>query len=288
MEFPRSLSRRNVVNPRQYYRLRFLPVGFGALLLVRDLRRQRLRELAMGCSGKMDPVPLQEIPRYHWVENNDADMTPLQLTNDGRNISGALVLRPEETEIIGARLQDDDIGLVGNIAIDAAEHAGGSITDDAGTGDRSIDAALLEDGLQSRREGIPCTNAPTHCVAGANHNNVERTGMTGRDAKDEHRRCRRSAHSGHHGLALRNATIVHSSPVIDNRLVSICELTACLRQASFGAEADMAERPLHVRFTPESRHRSEIGSPRYANFGSHLRMQFSVLTEVCQSGTLTH
>src|SRR5450830_490838 len=54
----------------------------------------------MGCSGKMDPVPLQEISRYHWVKNDDADMTPPQLINDGRNISGALFLRPEETEII--------------------------------------------------------------------------------------------------------------------------------------------------------------------------------------------
>ena len=86
----------------------------------------------MGCSGKMDPVPLQEIPRYHWVVNNDADLTPQQLINDGRDISGALVLRPAETEIIGARLQDDDIGVVGDSAIDAAEHAGSSITDDAG------------------------------------------------------------------------------------------------------------------------------------------------------------
>ena len=71
---------------------------------IRDLRRQRHRDLAMGCSGKMDPVPLQEIPRYHWVVNNDADLTPQQLINDGRDISGALVLRPAETEIIGARL----------------------------------------------------------------------------------------------------------------------------------------------------------------------------------------
>jgi len=227
MEFPRSLSRRNVVNPLQYYRLRFLLVGFGALLPARDLRRQRHRDLAMGCSGKMDPVPLQEIPRYHWVVNNDADLTPPQSINDGRNISGALLLRPAETEIIGARLQDDGIGVVGDSAIDAAEHAGGSITDDAGTGDHSIDAALLEDRLQSCREGILCTNAPTCCIAGANYNNVERTGMTGPDTKDEHRRYRKSAHYGHHGLALRNATIVVLSPVIDSRFESICVLAAC-------------------------------------------------------------
>src|SRR5450759_3112845 len=93
--------------------------------------------------------------------------------------------------------------------------------------DHRIDVALLEDGLQSRREGILCTNAPTRCIAGANHNNVERTGMTGRDAKDEHRRCRKSAHYGHHGLALRNATIVVLSPAIDSRFESICVLTAC-------------------------------------------------------------
>jgi hypothetical protein len=159
--------------------LRFLLIDFGrSLLPTRDLRRQRHRELAVGCSGIMDPVPLQEISRYHWVKNNDADTTPPQPINDGRNISGTLLLRPEETEIISARLQDDDIGVVGDSAIDAAEHAAGSITADAGAGDHSIDAALLEDGLQSCREGIQCTNAPTRCIAGANHNNFERTGMT--------------------------------------------------------------------------------------------------------------
>jgi hypothetical protein len=144
----------------------------------------------------MDPVPLQEISRYHWVKNNDADMTPPQSINHGRNISGALLLRPEETEIISARLQDNDISVAGNSAIDATEHTGGSITDDARTGDFSIDAALLEDGLQSCREGIRCTNAPTRCIAGANHNNVERIGMTGPDAKDEQYRYRKSAHHG--------------------------------------------------------------------------------------------
>jgi hypothetical protein len=154
----------------------------------------------------MDPVPLQEISRYHWVKNNDADMTPPQSINHGRNISGALLLRPEETEIISARLQDDDIGVVGNSAIDATEHTGGSITDDARTGDFSIDAALLEDGLQSCREGIRRSNAPTCCIAGANHNNVEGIGMTGPDAKDEQYRYRKSAHYAHHG-----------SPERDNR-----------------------------------------------------------------------
>jgi hypothetical protein len=124
-------------------------------------------------------------------------MTLPQSINDGRNISGTLLLRPEETEIIGARLQDDEIGVVGNSTIDAAEHASGGITDDTGTGDFSIDAALLENGLQSRREGILCTNAPTHRIAGANHNNVERTGETGPNAKDEHHRYRKFAQYGH-------------------------------------------------------------------------------------------
>ena len=165
----------------------------------RDLCCQHHRELGMGCSGIMYPVPLQEISRYHWVKNNDADVTPLQSINDGRNISGALFLRPEETEIISARLQNDDIGVAGDSTIDAAEHAAGSITNDSGTGDRSVYAALFEDGLQSCREGIPCANAPTRCIAGANHNNVERTG-TGPDAKDKHRRYRKSTHYGHHGF----------------------------------------------------------------------------------------
>ena len=129
---------------------------------------------------------MQQISRYHWVKNNDADMTPPQAINNGRNIGGALLLRPEKTKIISARLQDDDIGVVGNGGFDATEHAGGSITDDASTGDLSIDTAFLEDGLQSCREGIRGTNAPTRCIAGANHNNVERTGMTGPDAEDEH------------------------------------------------------------------------------------------------------
>ena len=166
-------------HPRRCYRSRFLMVGFrSSLLPTRDLRRQHHRELGMGCSGKMDPVPLQEISRYHWVKNDDADKTPPQLINDGRNISGALFLRPEETEIISARLQDDDIGVVGYIAIDASEHAGGSITDDAGTGDYSIDAARpgqqnrggkAQNGAQSRewRLGAACCTACCLCRAGA-------------------------------------------------------------------------------------------------------------------------
>ena len=149
----------------------------------------------------MDPVPLQEISRYHWVKNDDADTTPPQPINDGRNISGALLLGPEETEIITARLQDDDIGVVGYNSIDASEHAGGSIADDAGAGDDGIDAALLEDGIESRGEGIPCTNAPTRCVAGANHDNVERTGVTQSDA-NEHHHNRKSEYYGHSGVAL--------------------------------------------------------------------------------------
>src|SRR5262245_55209280 len=128
-------------------------------------------------------------------------MTPPQSINNGRNIGGSLLLRPEKTEIISARLQDDDIGVVGNSSIDATEHAAGSITDDAGTGDFSIDAAFLEDGLQSCREGIRGTNTPTHCIAGANHNNIKRTGMTGPDAKDEHHRYRKSAHYRHHDIS---------------------------------------------------------------------------------------
>jgi hypothetical protein len=182
---------------RQRYRLRFLLADF-SLLPTRNLRRQCHREFDMRCSGIMDPVPLQQISRYHWIKNNDADMTPPQSINNGRNIGGSLLLRPEKTEIISTRLQDDDIGVVGNSGIDATEHAAGSITDDAGTGDFSIDAAFLEDGLQSCREGIRGTNTPTRCIAGANHNNVKRTGMTGPDAKDEHHRYRKSAHYRYH------------------------------------------------------------------------------------------
>ena len=65
-------------------------VGF-SLLPTSDLRRQRHREFGMGRSSIMDPVPLQEISRYHWVKNNDADMTPPQSINHGRNNSGALL-----------------------------------------------------------------------------------------------------------------------------------------------------------------------------------------------------
>src|SRR5262249_37569651 len=156
------------VTTRQVPRLRF----HFSFLPTRNLRRQCHCEFSMGCRGIMDPVPLQQISRYHWVKNNHADMTPPQSINDGRNVGGALLLRPEKTEIISAGLQDDNIGVVGNSGIDATEHAAGSITDDTSTGDFSIDAAFLEDGLQSCREGIRGTNAPTRCIAGANHNNV--------------------------------------------------------------------------------------------------------------------
>src|SRR5262249_57683333 len=116
----------------------------------------------MGRGGIMDPVPLQVISRYLWVKNNDTDPTLSQTIDDCRNICRALLLRAEETEIVSTWLQDDDIGFVGDSAtIDPPEHAGGSITDDPGTSDHSIDTAFLEDGLQSCREGILCTNSPT-------------------------------------------------------------------------------------------------------------------------------
>jgi hypothetical protein len=211
----------------------------------------------------MDPVPLQEISRYHWVKNDDADMTPPQSINDGRNISGALFLRPEETEIISARLQDDDIGVVGYIAIDAAEHAGGSITDDAGAGDYSIDAALLEDGMQSCREGILCINAPTHCIAGANQNNVERAGMTGPDA-NEHHRNRKSEHYGHYGSPERDRGLVagHKSK---QSPVRCCARAASGHTAAAPPRSVMNSR----RFMPVPKLRKQhcIGSNEYFDRG---------------------
>ena len=149
----------------------------------------------------MDSVNLQEIPRYLWVVNNNTDVTLLQSINDGRNVSGALFLRPTEPSIIGARLQNHDMSSVRNNAIDTVQHVGGGIRDDAGIGDCSIDAALSEDGLQSCREGSLYANTPTYCVAGANRNNGERAGMTGPDPKDEHNHCRKSARAALRGRA---------------------------------------------------------------------------------------
>src|SRR4029434_10936174 len=96
-----------IVN-RHRYRLRFFLADF-SLLPTRNLRRQCHVEFDMRCSGIMDPVPVQQISRYHWVKNNDADMTKPQSINNGRNIGGALLLRPETTEIISARSHDRDM-----------------------------------------------------------------------------------------------------------------------------------------------------------------------------------
>src|SRR5271169_4198065 len=114
------------------------------------------------------------------------------------------------------------MGPIRDNAIDTAQHAGGGTSDDAGIGDRSIDAALPEDGLQLCREGSLYANTPTQCVAGANRNNVKRAGMAGPDPKDEHRHCRKSAKHGCHGLALRRPTIMVLSSVIDSIPANMC------------------------------------------------------------------
>src|SRR5262249_14943141 len=119
----------------------------------------------MGRAGIMDPVPLQVISRYLWVKNNDTDPTLSQTIDDCRNICRRLLLRREETEVGRNWLQDDDIGFVGGSApIDPPEHAGGSFPGDPGTSDHSIDTAFLEDGRESGREGLLCTNAPARCI----------------------------------------------------------------------------------------------------------------------------
>ena len=96
----------------------------------------------------MDSIPLQEIWRDHRVVNDNADAAATQPVNDRRDIGGVLLLRPAKTEIIAARLQDDDIGAIGDRGINPAEHAGGGIGDDASIGNRGIDTTSPEDSLR--------------------------------------------------------------------------------------------------------------------------------------------
>jgi hypothetical protein len=135
-------------------------------------------------------------------------MAALQPIDNRRDSGSTLLLRSAKPEIVAARLQDDDIGAIGDDGVDAAEHTGCGATDDAGTDYRSIDTALPEDGLQLSREGIPRANAPAPRIAGPHRNNLDRVGTAGPGAQDERKRYSKPSQNGRHYLTFRKPAIM--------------------------------------------------------------------------------
>jgi hypothetical protein len=79
-------------------------------------------DLGMGRRIKMDVVPLIKVGRDLRVKYDDADAAGAQPLHHRRYVGGALLLRETKAEIVGPRLQDDDVGTLGHRAVDALKH----------------------------------------------------------------------------------------------------------------------------------------------------------------------
>ena len=89
----------------------------------------------MGRCIKMDVLPLIKVGRDLRVKYDDANVACAQPLHYCRYVGGPLLLRETKAEIVGPRLQDDDVGTLGHRAVDALKHAGGCDAEDPGVDD---------------------------------------------------------------------------------------------------------------------------------------------------------
>src|SRR6516162_3886246 len=93
---------------------------------------------------KVDPVPLIEVARHRIrIIDNDADAARVQALHHGGDIGGARLLATEETQVIAARLQNDNVGAVRHGGLETIAHAGGDVAIYAGIDDMRIDALVV-------------------------------------------------------------------------------------------------------------------------------------------------
>jgi len=129
-----------------------------------DLRRKDRRDLGVRGGIKVDAVPLIKVGRdFVRIVDDDADAACAQVLRHRRDIGGPRRLGAEEAQIVGAGLQDDDVGAFGTAAARRLSMPAVTSPLTPAIGDGGVDAFLAQQRLQLRRIAF-CAPTPKPVV----------------------------------------------------------------------------------------------------------------------------
>ena len=144
-----------------------------------DARKQSGSNHGMAFARPMDEIDGVISKRNALIVHDHLDGASSQPACHLLNVGSALFHGAEETHIVAARLQYHDVGSIGHVPIDAAEHHRRRVKRHSCVGDLSLDALGLEQGLQLRRICTLVADVPAMSVACADRHNPQRRRMAG-------------------------------------------------------------------------------------------------------------